>query len=365
MFDRNDLRAAVEADVLSADQAGRLENFLTQRADPGASSDTESLRFLANLNDIFIAIGILILVIGLTAVTGMTLGVSSWKSPSMAAALVFLPVAGVMWAMAEYFCRRRRLLLPSMALATVFTLYVGLTTGALGSGLFDLENASRGSFTKLFNGFGHMGLAGFGGAFFAAMAFYLRFRLPFALLLVALALAGGAYTGAGFFGDIGLVIGGALSFLVGLGTLVVAIGFDARDPARATRNSDNAFWLHLAAAPQIILGLRGIVTGSGFTPSGSVEAITLLVALVAFGMLSLALNRRALIVSGLLTFGLALTVLVSDAGGGVQTTLIVTTLLLGGGIVFLGGGWKTARRALLAILPKTGLAARIFPPEPA
>ena len=162
-----------------------------------------------------------------------------------------------------------------------------------------------------------------------------------------------------------MVIGGMLSLLIGLVTLIVAIVFDARDPARTTRSSDNAFWLHLAAAPQIILGLRGILSGSGFTPSGPAEAITLLVALLLFGALSLALNRRALIVSGLITFGIALTVLVSSAGGGARTTLVMTTLLLGGGIVFLGGGWKTARRALLVVLPRNGLAARIFPPEPA
>ena len=54
MFDRTDLRAAVGANILSADQAARLEAFLLSRKDDGAGQaqvGQENLRFLANFND--------------------------------------------------------------------------------------------------------------------------------------------------------------------------------------------------------------------------------------------------------------------------------------------------------------------------
>jgi hypothetical protein len=153
--------------------------------------------------------------------------------------------------------------------------------------------------------------------------------------------------------------------IVGLATLVIAILFDARDPQRASRTSDHAFWLHLAAAPQIIFGIRGLVLGSGFAPAGIADATVMLIVLVAFALISLALNRRALIVSGLVSFATALWVLVDEVGGGGLNTLMLTALIVGGSIVLLGGGWRTARRTILKLVPSTGMTGRIFPPEPA
>ena len=86
---------------------------------------------------------------------------------------------------------------------------------------------------------------------------------------------------------------------------------------------------------------------------------------MGLGLLSLALNRRALVVSSLLSFWLALGQVVEAVGGGGMNTFIATTLLLGTGIIALGGGWHSARRWVLGWVPKTGIADRIFPPEPA
>jgi hypothetical protein len=153
--------------------------------------------------------------------------------------------------------------------------------------------------------------------------------------------------------------------IVGLATLAAAIGFDMKDPSRSTRSSDHAFWLHMAAAPQIIFGVRGLLLGSGFAPASMAEASMMLFVLLAFALLSLALNRRALIVSGLVTFAATLWVLVNEFGGGGVNTLMLTALIIGGAIVLLGGGWRTARRGLLKVIPQEGTLGRIFPPEPA
>jgi len=373
MFDRADIRAAVDAGIITRDQASRLEAFLAARADPvtkAAPGQDENLRFLNNFNDIFITIGIVILAMGLTAITGLFFGPRFWSmvtggSVGAFGAIILMPVAAAMWLLAEYFGRRRRMLLPTMAAVAIFTLYSGLSIGMIASGITGANAKTVTSLTQAWGTLGNTGIGTFLGCGAAALVAWLRFRLPFCMFLMAVSAAAAAYTFAGFFGNAGLVFGGFLSIVIGLATLAAAIYFDQKDPGRITRLSDNAFWLHVAAAPQIILGLRGMIMGAPTATPSTPEAMVLLACLAGLGILSLALNRRALVVSSLLSFWLALGQVVDAVGGGGSTTFIATTLLLGAGIIALGGGWHTARRWVLGWLPKTGLAARIFPPEPA
>ena len=65
MFDKSDIRAAVEGGAISDEAAKRLEAFLKARNDPDRMLDPENLRFLSNFNDIFLTIGIVILMTGL------------------------------------------------------------------------------------------------------------------------------------------------------------------------------------------------------------------------------------------------------------------------------------------------------------
>lgn len=372
MFDRSDIRAAQEAGILTRDQASRLEAFLAARADPAvkaAASEPENLRFLNNFNDIFVTIGIVILAMGLTAVTALFFGPQFWGMVSggratMLGAMILMPVAAVMWLIAEYFGRRRRMLLPTMAAITVFTGYSGLSVGMISSGLTGMNAETVTSLSGAWATLGKSGLGTFFGCGAAAALAWLRFRLPFCMFLMAVSAAAAAYTFAGFFGNAGLVLGGFLSLVIGVVTLGAAIWFDQQDPGRITRLSDNAFWLHVAAAPQIILGLRGMVMGSPAASPDTAQAMILLASLALLGLLSLALNRRALIVSSLLSFWLALGEVVSAVGGGASTTFIASALLLGTGIIVLGGGWNTARRGVLKALPQGGLLGRVFPPEP-
>ena len=89
MFDRTDIRAAVEAGALSDEGAKRLEAFLKARNDPDRMLDPENLRFLSNFNDVFLTIGIVILMVGLgflstIAVTNIV-GFSTLEPSSFAA----------------------------------------------------------------------------------------------------------------------------------------------------------------------------------------------------------------------------------------------------------------------------------------
>ncbi|MEM9939749.1 MAG: hypothetical protein AAF768_12935 [Pseudomonadota bacterium] len=372
MFDRDDLRAAVSANVLSADQAARLEAFFVSRkggGDPEVQMGQENLRFLSNFNDIFITMGLIILFIGITALVGAVSSPMMASGNILSGLLVVIPVAGFAWLLMEYFCARRRLLLPSMALSIIFVIFC--TAGAmlvsaaiLGA---DVENLD---FTEMWGTTGRLGVMVFLSALAASLAVFFRFRLPFSLALSALAAAGAVYVAAGFFGSIQNVVGGPLLLIMGAITLGVAILFDMRDPERIRKASDNAFWLHLAAAPQLIWGISALVTGSniiGGSTSGTdnaAQGITLLLVLLAIGIGSLALNRRALIAASLLTFIVTLSFVLSRVGFDGFNIFMIVTIIIGSGVVLLGAGWKTARRLVLNFFPRGGVWSRLFPPEP-
>ena len=384
MFDKTDIRAAVEAGAISDEGAKRFEAFLKARNDPERMLDPENLRFLSNFNDVFLTIGIVVLMTGLGFLSAISvtnlLGVSSMVEPnSMVEAqaiadkirwgLILTPIPLIVgaWLLAEYFCGKRRLLLPSMALAIVIVWASAVLGVGLGSFMVDpvIEAGHVESGMNPWNILSGISYSGFAAGVVAAGLFFWRFRLPFSLFLLAGTIAGLFYTAVIQFSGIGQVGSGLASLIIGLATLGTAIAFDMKDPTRSTRSSDHAFWLHMAAAPQIILGVRGLLLGSGFAPASTAEATIMLVVLIAFAVLSLALNRRALIVSGLVTFASTLWVLVNEFGGGGVNPLMLTALIIGGAIVLLGGGWRTARRGLLKVFPQEGTLGRIFPPEPA
>jgi hypothetical protein len=385
MFDKTDIRAAIEGGAISDEAAKRFEAFLKARNDPDRMLDPENLRFLSNFNDVILTIGIVVLMTGMAFLSAISvtnlLGLGAGINPqsieegraladSIRLALILSPIPVVVgaWLLAEYFCGKRRLLLPSMTLSAVIVWGTAVSAAGLASFFIDpVDTAIRaesGRFSpwEIVTGISY---AGFLAAAAAAAAIFWRFRLPFSLFLLAGSIAGLFYTAVAQVAGIGQVGSGLAMLIVGIATLAAAIAFDMKDPTRTTRNSDHAFWLHLAAAPQIILGVRGLVLGYGFAPASMTDATVMLVVLVAFALLSLALNRRALIVSGLVTFATSLWFLVNELGGGGVNTLMLTAMIIGGAIVLLGGGWRTARRAILTVFPQEGTIGRIFPPEPA
>lgn len=383
MFDKSDIRAAIEGGAISDEAAKRFEAFLKARNDPDRMLDPENLRFLSNFNDVFLTIGIVVLMTGLGFLSAISvinvLGLSGpfytetiAEANALADRIRFaiilspIPVIAGAWLLAEYFCGKRRLLLPSMALSIAIVWASAIVAAGLASWFVDpIQTAARADrdfdpWTILAG----VSYSGFAAAALAAAAIFWRFRLPFSLFLLAGSIAGLFYTAVAQLGGANELFSGAAMLGIGIATLIFAVAFDTRDPTRTTRNADHAFWLHMAAAPQIIFGVRGLVQGSGFAPASATDATVMLIVLIAFGVISLALNRRALIVSGLVSFATALGVLVNNSGWGGLNSLMLTALIVGGAIVLLGGGWRTARRAILKVFPQEGTLGRIFPPEP-
>src|SRR5207342_940767 len=109
------------------------------------------------------------------------------------------------------------------------------------------------------------------------------------------------------------------------------------DPARVTRRSDVAFWLHLLAAPMIvhpILTLLGL--NDGHATIG--EGLVVILFYVAMGITALAIDRRALLVSALAYVLFALNELFRQFGA-VELNVALTALVIGSALLLLSAFW--------------------------
>ena len=104
--------------------------------------------------------------------------------------------------------------------------------------------------------------------------------------------------------------------------------------------------------------LAGLVgrTGAGLTAAAAVGVLWVFVLL---GLLAVVIDRRAILVSGLIYAGLAFGTLLHTAGLAGDAHLIPAVLLaLGAFILLLSAGWQPLRRAILRRLP-LAIAARL------
>ncbi|MEZ6029248.1 MAG: hypothetical protein R3C46_05810 [Hyphomonadaceae bacterium] len=353
MFDRTDIRAAIEAGAISDEAAKRFEAFLKARNDPERMLDPENLRFLSNFNDVFLTIGIVVLMTGLGFLSAISvtnlLGLfraHRIPQPRGGSGLRRQDPSGDYRLADPGQCRSmgcsRNTSADGVAVVASFNgalcrdrLGVRRIGGRRGESFsYRSRRHSRTVSTERRVAVEILSASAMPAGCGDSCCGRDLLALPPAVLAVP---AGGRRGGPVLHGrraDRRNRTGRQRrSDARGRsGTLATAIMF-MRDPTRSTRNSDHAFWLHLAAAPQIILGVRGLVLGSGFAPASMADATVMLAVLVAFAFLSLALNRRALIVSGLVTFATSLWVLVNELGGGGVNTLMLTALIIGGAIV--------------------------------
>lgn len=383
---RQALEAAAAAGLLAQTQVAPLAEFLDSRegapvsdAPPRPSrllshaEAEEPLRFVRNFQDVFLAIGIAVLGLGMLIwlFANLPAAMMTGQSGLWASVVTAAIAAGVMWAIAEAFARRRKQFFPAIAACIGFTVFVYFAVMFAYAALVNV-NPSAG-FEDAVDGPVFWGFfLSFASAAAAAAAFYWRFRLPFSLAVLGSALSGLLFVMAFRIApEPSVTLFSALLFIAGAALFLAGVWFDARDPERATRYSDNGFWLHFAAAPLVLNGALGLIVplfsgGSGWYDLFSLNAVTATVTLLvvaALGFISLLINRRALIVSALITTGIAIGVLLNEAGLGEATVAAGALVVLGGGVLVLGSGWHAARRFLLQRVNPEGPWARIFPPE--
>jgi hypothetical protein len=363
------LQGAADDGIITKGQAETLFSYLTQRlaaVEPAAGDgtgvaarrddtanpleDSEAPRFVRGFHDILITIGIVVLLAGLRG---------------LAPIYVELPV---IIALAEVLVRRQRLALPAVVLTIALVHWLGalmITRYGLGT----------------FAGFNPMA-----AAFLMVLPFppllamvYWRYTVPlslamlllslFALLVIAIFYAigvpfliGGIHNPANADGGSPLL---TLCILFGaaLAMFVVAMYFDLRDPTRTTRNSDVAFWMHLATAPALLYTTLMLVfwlqiRGAGSDPAqllpglGSYSQAPVVVAIVLVMMLvGVVIDRRAFVTSGLVSLGVAVVSILRQTQAQFDTAGFAALLIVGLFVLTIGVGWPHLRRAIVGRLP--------------
>lgn len=340
-LDQNDLRAAVGSGLLSEAQAATLMALAHSRrgARENLAPGDEPFELFKGFNEIFIVIGLLILASGWAGVTAVDLAgsVGGYQAKAVYSAALG---AAVLWGLAEYFIRRRRMIAPAIALSLMWAANAGIGLTAQFAEPFMI---AQNDFTSL--------PLPFALATAAVALFWLRFRVPFAMALIAmgvfgLALLMGAIRAGtpASLGDLFLLSASGpfawITLAVGLAVFAMAMVFDLSDPHRVTRRSAQGFWLHVVAAPALVNTIALSLLAKG-TESAN---LLLLGVLLFFALVAIVIDRRSFLIAAIgYSVTLAGTVFSSD---GAAMTILVLGLIL----VILGAFWSRIRAALLAPL---------------
>lgn len=363
MLNKNLLTDAVSKGILEPEQADalrQLENTaaqhpeLAQKVDLDAEDD-EGFRFISGFNDIFLALGVVMVLYGIT-LSGIGTGVQGHAITGI-----------VLWGLAEVFASWLKRSLPSMivaaafvyhmlSLANIYLLGTELPNNALFSGWPDID-----VLLPLF-------AVGIG----SALVFYARFKLPFSLFLTGIQIIAVVIfltTKNIDQNSVSFVI--SMVFITGISLFIFAMWFDTSDRLRQTRLSDNAFWLHLLASPLIVHSImwQSTIWIVGYEQSNSLSGIKQIaptlagVVLVIFLLLmsvALIIDRKAMLVSSLIYVSIAVTYFITQQGTSLGTASF-TPILIGIAIISLGVGWRSLRQILFTILPLGFIEARLPP----
>ncbi|MFY0595113.1 MAG: hypothetical protein JXQ85_01660 [Cognatishimia sp.] len=335
MIAPDDLRAAVGSGLLTEAQAVSLRALADSRrgAREGLDPGDEPFELFKGFNEIFIVVGLVILAAGWVTVNSVTMAteIVNYQSHILTATLIG---AGVLWGISEYFIRIRRMVAPAIALSIMFA---GNAVAGCAAYFAEPFMVAQEDFSSL-----PMAM----GASVAALTIYWwRFRVPFAMALIALGMFGLAMiigaNSAGTPADITdifrLSAQGPFAWItlaVGLAVFVVAMIFDMSDPHRVTRRSAQGFWLHVVAAPALV---NTIALALMESESNAV----LLVVLLTFALIAIIIDRRSFLITAIgYVVALTFTVFDGDSAG-------LSILLLGIFLVALGAFWARIRAALL------------------
>lgn len=353
MIGTDDIRAAVASGLLSERQAASLTALAHARSGARAdlSAGDEPFELFRGFNEIFIMVGLTILATGWIAVVALFVAgdLSTWRTTLFSLSLV---TAAFVWGLSEYFIRRRRMIGPAILLTLMFT-----ATAAFG-----LANWLAQVFMVAQQDYSSLILPGLLTVAIVGV-FWLRFRVPFAMAVMALGLFATALTAAAtrsgtpasvqeifiFSADSSFAW---ITLALGLATFALAMVFDASDPHRVTRRASQGFWLHLVAAPMII----NTVALSVLSAQGSNAALVAIMAV--FAVVAVVIDRRSFLLAAI---GYVVSVIVTlepITEGGNFGWLI---LGLGVFLVALGAFWARIRAALLHTLP-LGRARTWLPP---
>ncbi|TRY29036.1 hypothetical protein [Aliiglaciecola sp. M165] len=283
--------------------------------------DEENFRLITGFNDVFVVIA-----------SGLLLASVAWIGFQITPMLGTACVAFVSWLLAEFFVYRRRMALPAIVLLLSFL------GGVFATPIVWSEQPNEYAFM----------IAG-ALTLFAALIHWRRFRVPItvAASVVALSVSVGAAIITIF--PFALAWVNTLMLTAGLFIFGLAMYWDASDKERKTRSSDVAFWLHLASAPMIvhpIFSSMGILDGVG----GLYSSLAVVALYILLAMVSIAVDRRAIMISALVYVVYAFSTLLQTYGM-VSYSFAITGVCIGGSLLLLSAFWQSSRKTVLRLLP--------------
>ncbi len=339
MIERDDLKAAVGSGLINEKQAAGLISLSDSRrgARENLHPGDEPFELFKGFNEIFIVIGLLILSFGWWGVVALALGDEIVNLQDYAL-WVSLAGAAVLWLLSEYFVHKRRMVGPAIALSIMFAANAAFGFTAVMSEPFMIAQNDYTSIPlPLFL------------ATLAILVYWWRFRVPFAMAMIAVGLfiVAIVYTGSrsGRIEDISelflLSAGGSFAWItlvLGILVFAVAMVFDMSDPHRVTRRSANGFWLHVVAAP-------ALVNTMALSLLDQDSNAILLGVLFLFAIVAIVIDRRSFLIAAI-GYIVALAATVFDGDGAALTVLILGIVLL-----LLGAFWEKIRARILRLMP--------------
>lgn len=351
MLNEAQLTKAVKEGIITDAQLKELKTLTASQDDQKTSSEDvfvrdEAPRFFRSFNDIFIGMGVKILGFAMIYTVSLVGKGDDFME-------IVAPVTAVLifWLLGEWLTAYRRINYPSIIIAIFFAIFVGQSLIAGYENLF-LETAKKA--TPL----GVVSICGLGAI--AMGTFFLRFKLPFSVLLFAAYI--GAFILASFMAFLGKdVISPYLRWVIlaiGLSVFATAMWFDTQDPHRKQRTSDHGFWLHFLAAPIIThsvlwTSLQPLITPNSSTAETSANLMVVIVLsmFVLFSLVALIIDRRALLIASLIYLAAAFGYIIYKFDLEGNAALIITMILIAGLILSLGTGWYSLRKSVFKLLP--------------
>ena len=349
MIGRDDLKAAVGAGIVTEAQAASLAGLADSRR--GARSDLaigdEPFELFKGFNEIYIVVGLLILSFGWASFVGIAYA-SQISNPQQFALLYGGAGTAALWLLSEYFVRRRRMVAPAIALSILFAINAALAMTAYFAQPFMVAQADYSSLPWPF-----------AVGTFTLVIYWFRFRVPFAMamiavgcFIVAILMAATSQGTPQSPSDLFLLSAGGpfawITLLLGLAVFAVVMMFDMSDPHRVTRRAANGFWLHVVAAPALVntIALTLLDRDANWALFG---------VMMVFAVVAIIIDRRSFLIAAI-GYILALASTVFDGDSAAMTVLLLGVILL-----LLGAFWEKIRARLLRLLPRFVALHRLPP----
>ena len=343
----DDLRASVASGTITEAQAASILTQAQTRAGLRQAED-EPFELFKGFAEIFVAVGLSILIAGMAGLAMLF--------DSFGLVLVFYAVAA--WWLARYFTLKRRMMLPSIVLVTAYAAATaGIAIWLIGFVAGEIQSGALHSVLILT-------ATGLG-----IIAWYRRFRLPFAMFLLGLAGFGIALALSSNF-DSRIYLSGGISrlfdlragsnlpigtLIFGLAALAGGLWFDMRDPHRLGRNAAAGFWLHILAAPALVntiaLTFYNMGPGSGYVLLG--------ISLLLVALLALIIDRRSFLTAGIGYLIFLIGYVLTDPSQPASWALVMFTVGLG--LTLLGTFWTDMRGLIMRLLPAFPGKSRLPP----